>query len=249
MKIYNPVINNNDVNTIDNAKEAIYSKGRYAYWAPYITTDPSGMGATYTATSPVNQGENGIRLTDLTSAGQSAMINWSSSNVDWTRDFRVQASVYLSNPAPTFIMGDGFVIHMGATSPSPNIYANTADNALKFRIFTFGGAANQTIDPAGAAFFVGSTKGPQGKLGNTSFVANVWIRWTIEVCRDKVTGKRIAAAYFDYDGAAGDYSGRFNCASMDVTSWVPTGTNFGFFCSTGGARSEQYLNSILFEAL
>jgi hypothetical protein len=206
------------------------------------------MGATYTATAPVNQGENGIRLTSLTSAGQGAMINWTSNDIDWTKDFRVQASVYVSNPAPTFTMGDGFVIHIGTNAASANIYANTADGGLKFRMFTFTGAADQTLHPAGAAFFLGSTKGPQGKLGNT-FVANYWIRWTIEVCTDKVSNKRIAAAYFDYDGGTGDYSNRFNCAAMDVTGWVPGGNNFGFFCSTGGARSEQYLNSILFEAL
>jgi hypothetical protein len=248
MKIYNPVINNNDVNTIDNAKEAIYSKGRYAYWAPWITTDPSGMGATYTATSAVNQGENGIRLTSLTSEGQGAMINWSSPNIDWTRDFRVQASVYLSNPTPTYIMGDGFVIHIGSNAANANIYANTADGGLKFRMFTFTGAANQTVDPAGAAFFVGSTKGPQGKLGS-GWVQNNWLRWTIEVCTDKFTNKRIAAAYVDFDGASSDYGNRYNVASVDVTNWTPGGNNFGFFCSTGGARSEQYLNSIEFSAL
>jgi hypothetical protein len=248
MKIYNPVINNNEVNTIDNAKEALYTRGRYAYWAPYVATDPSGMGATYTATSPNNQGENGIRLTSTATEGQGAMINWSSSNIDWTRDFRVQATVYLQNPAPTFTMGDGFVIHIGTTSASTNVYANNADGGLKFRMFTFPGALNQVVDPAGAAFFVGSTKGPQGKLGNT-WVANYWMRFTIEVCRDKVTNKRMAVAYVDYDGGVGDYSGKFHVAAMDVTSWVPAGNNFGFFCSTGGARSEQYLNSITFEAL
>lgn len=219
---------------------------RYAYWTPWVSLDPSGMGATYVAPNAENQGENGIKLTNTLSDGQSAFINWTSTDIDWTKDFKVTAvlynSVYGTLSGNT---GDGFVIYAGSTAVA-GTYANAADGGLKFRIFTYGGAS----DPhqPGVSFWTNTTKGPQGRTGN-DWTTGIWLRYTVEVCRDKVTNKRNAVAYVDVDGALGDYGNRRAIAAMDVTSWTPGGTNFGISCSTGSARSEQYVHTLQFEAL
>jgi hypothetical protein len=215
---------------------------RYAYWAPYITTDPSGMGATYIATNATNTGENGIELTNTNTGGQNGLINWSSSNIDWTKDFRMSAVVYLSTyPAGT--VGDGFVLYAGATAAVNTVYANSADNGLKFRLFTYDGVG--APHQSGASFWLNTTKSSQGKTGNSSFLG-IWGRYTVEVCNDRVSNKRMAYAYFQNDV---NYGGKWPLAAMDVTSWVPTGNNFGFYCSTGAARSSQSISTIIFEAL
>ena len=151
MKIYNPVINNNEVNTIDTAKEALYTKGRYAYWAPYVADSPAGMGATFTAANGTNQGENGWQLTTTASDGQTARINWNSSNIDWTRDFRAEVTYFCGRYNTLPPTGDGFSLYMGSGNASVDTYANQADGALKFRLFRNDllGAPNQ----GGASFF------------------------------------------------------------------------------------------------
>ena len=215
---------------------------RYAYWAPYISTDPSGMGATYIAPNATNDGENGIQLTNTNTGGQNGLINWSSSSIDWTKDFRMSAVVYLST-YPTGTVGDGFVLYAGTTAVVNTVYANSADNGLKFRLFTYDGVA--APHQSGASFWLGTTKSTQGKTGNSAFLG-IWARYTVEVCNDRVSNKRMAYAYFQNDI---NYGGKWPLAAMDVTSWVPTGNNFGFYCSTGAARSSQYISTILFEAL
>jgi hypothetical protein len=222
----------------------LYSKGRYAYWAPYVSTDPSGMGATFTAANGINWGENGWQLTTTASDGQNARINWTSNNIDWTKDFKAEVVYFCGRWNTLPPTGDGFSLYMGSGNANVDTYANQADGALKFRLFTYDllGVPNQ----GGASFYVGSTKGAQGKTG-TDWSTDNWLKFTIEVCWDKITNKRIATAY--YDNTSHFYGGKFFIASMDVTSWVPSGNNFGFYCSTGGARSNQYINSISFEAL
>ena len=200
------------------------------------------MGATYIATNATNNGENGIELTNINSGGQNGLINWSSSNIDWTKDFRMSAVVYLSTyPAGT--VGDGFVLYAGTTAAVNTVYANSADNGLKFRLFTYDGVG--APHQSGASFWLNTTKSTQGKTGNSAFLG-IWARYTVEVCNDRVSNKRMAYAYFQNDV---NYGGKWPLAAMDVTSWVPTGNNFGFYCSTGAARSSQYISTILFEAL
>lgn len=215
---------------------------RYAHWAPYISTDPSGMGATYIAPNATNNGENGIELTNINSGGQNGLINWSSSNIDWTKDFRMSVVVYLST-YPAGSVGDGFVLYAGATAAVNTVYADSADNGLKFRLFTYDGVG--APHQSGASFWLNTTKSTQGKTGNSAFLG-IWARYTVEVCNDRVSNKRMAYAYFQNDV---NYGGKWPLAAMDVTSWVPTGNNFGFYCSTGAARSSQYISTILFEAL
>jgi hypothetical protein len=244
MKIYNPVINNNEVNTIDNAKETLYTRGRYAYWNPWLSANPSGMGATFTAPNYTNRGED-IQLTTTSSEGQGAIINWTSTNIDWTRDFRAEVGYYCSLWNTLLDTGDGFCVYMGTTAAS-GTYANAADGGLKFRLFTYNG--NTSPNQGGASFFVGSTKGPQGKTNN-DWSTQRWLRFTVEVCRDKITNKRMASAYYTADTGTSDFAKKYFIAAMDVTSWVPGGNNFGFVCTTGGARANQYINSIEFSAL
>jgi hypothetical protein len=245
MKIYNPVINNNDVNTIDNAKEALYTKGRYAYWNPWVSTNPSGMGATFTAANYTARGED-IQLTTTASGGQNARINWTSSNIDWTKDFKVEVGYYCSLYTNLTDTGDGFCLYMGSSSATVDTYANAADGALKFRLFTYNG--NPSPNQGGASFYIGSSKGPQGKTEN-GWSTQKWLRFTVEVCTDKITNKRLATAYFTADTGTSDYGKKYFIAAMEVTGWVPSGNNFGFFCSTGGARANQYINSIEFSSL
>lgn len=221
-----------------------YVNGRYAHWAPWMSADPSGMGATFTAPNGINGGENGWQLTTTASAGQNARIHWTSTDIDWTKDFKIEVVYYCGKWNDLNDTGDGFCLYVGTTG-SPSTYANEADGALKFRLFTYNG--NVAPNQGGASFYIGSTKGPQGTIGN-SWSIDVWLRFTVEVCRDKVTNKRMAVAYITKDAVAG-YTGKAHIAAMDVTSWVPSGGNFGFFTSTGGARANQYVNSIKFEAL
>jgi hypothetical protein len=223
--------------------DATYTKGRYAYWAPYLSTDPSGMGASYNAAVAVNGGENGIWLTN-TGAGGNANINWSSTKIDWTKDFKMSAVVYIIN-TPGVTVGDGFVFYAGTTAPVYNVYGNDADNGLKFRLFTYAFATDQTNHLSGSTFWLNTTKGPQGRM-NTNNSMGIWATYTVEVATDRVTNKRMALAYMQNNV---DYGGKWPLAAMDVTSWVPTGNNFGFFCSTGGAKENLYINSITFEAL
>jgi hypothetical protein len=245
MKIFNPTINNNDVNTIDTAKEALYSKGRYAYWSPFVATSPAGMGATFTAPTYTNRGED-IQLTNTASDGQNARINWFSNSIDWTKDFKVELSYYCSLYTNLGDTGDGFAIYMGSSNATVDTYANSAsDGALKFRLFTYNG--NTSPNQGGAAFYIGSSKGPQGKTGN-DWSTQKWMRIIIEVCTDKITSKRLATAYYSDDTTV-TFANKYYIAAMEVTNWVPAGGNFGFYCSTGGARANQYMNSIEFSSL
>jgi hypothetical protein len=230
--------------TASLATEAVYSKGRYAYWNPMVATNPSGMGAAFTASNYSNRGED-IQLTTTATAGQYANINWSSTNIDWTKDFKAEVGFYGAVYTNLLDTGDGFSLYMGATG-IPDTYANAADGGLKFRLFTYNG--NVAPNQGGASFYVGSTKGPQGKTNN-DWSTQKWLRFTVEVCWDKVTNKRFATAYYTADTGTSDFAKKYFIAGMDVTSWVPGGNNFGFTCTTGGARSAQYINSLSFEAL
>lgn len=230
-----------------DVKRSLYTKRRWAGWHPWIATDPSGMGATYIAANANNQGENGIRLTDTTSGGQNGRISWDlGTQVDFTQDFRMEAVVYLSAYEPTGTTGDGFILFAGASTFEYNVYANGADNGLKLRIFTYTGALDQTLNPAGASIWTHTTKRNQGKLGNAGFLSQ-WLKYTVDVTWDLAANKRIATAYMETTSNA--YAGKWPISSADITSWVPGGGICGFFCSTGGARSDQYLQSIKFEAL
>jgi hypothetical protein len=222
-----------------------YSKGRYAYWSPWVSVNPSGMGATFTAANYTARGED-IQLTTTATDGQNARINWFSENIDWKQDFKVELGYYCGKWTTLADTGDGFCLYMGTNNINVDTYANAADGALKFRLFTYNG--NISPNQGGASFFVGSSKGPQGKTEN-NWSVDKWLRFTIEVCTDKITNKRMATAYFRADTGTSDYAGKYFIAAMDVTSWVPSGNNFGFYCSTGGARANQYINSIQFEAL
>lgn len=223
---------------------------RYAYWAPYISTDPSGMGATYTAAVALNSGETGIRLTN-TSTGGNGRINWNSPDIDWTKDFRMSAGVYINNTAPGVTTGDGFILYAGADSTFDNIYANSDDNALKYRLFTYSGAS-APLHVSGSSFWLGETKGDQGRT-TCDHAIGTWSTFIVEVTTDRITNKRMAFAYLqnqlNYGGAPPHYGGYWPLAAMDVTSWTPTGNNFGFFCATGAAKEDLYINSISFEAI
>jgi hypothetical protein len=223
---------------------------RYAYWAPYISTDPSGMGATYTAPSASNEGELGIRLTNTTDGGN-GRINWSSSDIDWTKDFRMSAAVFINNTEPGITTGDGFILYAGATDVVDNIYGNESDNGLKFRLFTYSGA-EAPLHVSGSSFWLGDTKGTQGRATCDISIGN-WATYVVEVTTDRITNKRMAVAYkqnnLNYGGVPAHYGGHWPLAAMDVTSWEPTGTNFGFFCATGAAKENLYINSISFEAI
>lgn len=223
---------------------------RYAYWAPYISTDPSGMGATYTAAVALNSGETGIRLTN-TSTGGNGRINWHSPDIDWTKDFRMSAGVYINNTGSGVTTGDGFILYAGAESTFDNIYANSDDNALKYRLFTYSGAA-APLHVSGSSFWLGETKGDQGRT-TCDHVIGTWSTFIVEVTTDRITNKRMAFAYLqnqlNYGGAPPHNGGYWPLAAMDVTSWTPTGNNFGFFCATGAAKEDLYINSISFEAI
>jgi hypothetical protein len=216
---------------------------RYAYWAPYISTDPSGMGATYTAPLALNDGENGIRLTS-TAAGGNGRINWNSPDIDWTKDFRMSAVVFINNTDPGLTTGDGFILYAGANSTFDNIYGDSNDNALKYRLFTYSGAA-APLHVSGSSFWLGQTKGTQGRADCLNSIGT-WANYAVEVTTDRITNKRVAFAYIQNQVNYGD---KWPLAAMDVTSWTPTGNNFGFFCATGAAKQDLYINSISFEAI
>ena len=216
---------------------------RYAYWAPYISTDPSGMGATYTAPLALNDGENGIRLTS-TAAGGNGRINWNSPDIDWTKDFRMSAVVFINNTDPGLTTGDGFILYAGANSTFDNIYGDSNDNALKYRLFTYSGAA-APLHVSGSSFWLGQTKGTQGRADCLNSIGT-WANYVVEVTTDRITNKRVAFAYIQNQVNYGD---KWPLAAMDVTSWTPTGNNFGFFCATGAAKEDLYINSISFEAI
>jgi hypothetical protein len=135
----------------------------------------------------------------------------------------------------------------GGSSLSGNVYANTADGALKLRLFTFGGAADQSLNPTGVSIWQNTSKVSQGLTGTASFV-NVWIRLTMEVTWNIATGRRHAVVYMART-ATTEYGNKMPIAGGDVTSWEPAGGFCGVFFSTGAARSNQWIQQITFETM
>lgn len=225
--------------------------GKYAYWAPYVvaeTSTPVDTGAVvYQGSNLNNLGGDGIQITNTSSDGQNGNIAWNITDVDFNQDFRMMVTVYLSVYVDSNSTGDGFSFYAGGSSVTSSVYGDAnANGALKFNLFTYPNATNQTLFPAGASIWTNTTKILQGKTGQSNFV-NQWITYVVEVSRDKVTNKRFAQAYMTRtDNVLG---GRWPIGGGDVTNWVPGGGYCGIFFSTGAARSAQQILGITFESM
>ncbi len=166
---------------------------------------------------------NGLRLTSTTN-NQTGYVSWNLVGFDFTKDFRLSVSFYQASGA------DGVQFGVGGSSAFTNGMF-TVNGALGFSYNTYTVNQNDNFTINGA------------NTGNTiSFHLNVtytnkYITSTMIV---KTYGtKRVAFVYTGSNNSADN--------SLDVTTWVPTGTWIGVSARTGAINANHYTNFVSLE--
>jgi hypothetical protein len=171
------------------------------------------------------QGTNGAYLgpvggwnfTTTSSTNQYGSLAWST-GFDFTKDFRVDTSVYSTANAGTIWISVGGSTN-GGTNPPSSVVNGALTSAFNLQQTSY------------------STTYYNGNVLNTTnslhYANAIWVPLSLTV--QSVVGKRYLTVY-SYGGAVE--------ACADVSSWVPTGSYLVIGGNTTAVTSSQYLNNV-----
>ena len=222
--------------TLTSSSSSMYHNQRKFDWTSYIhgavsNSSPAGT-LLSNAISATNQ-YDGVQLT-VASATQNGSVAWNSTGFDFTKDFVMEASIYMdntSNPGADGIwLGVGGSTNYGTGANSQPGASGTVNSSLMARYLTYSNNRTQW-------YINGSAVG----LTNAFFRAgltykNFW--FTTKIMVRTVGAKRFAYLY----GPTGVIDN-----ALDVTAWTPGGTWIVVGGSTGGSYSNQYVNHVSLE--
>lgn len=195
-------------------------------WSSYIHGDPSVGGiiqgtkykeCTYDTTA------TGLLLCPV-ATGKIGCISWDISGFDFTKDFEIEASIYMGPGADGLWITAGGSTHSGASGLN-----STPNNSI--------GVMWETYYSRTSVYRNGVRVGTNiGFRGNVGYV-NEWVFVKMRVITVKVNNT--TQRYMYIYGPRGVFDN-----SLDVTSWVPGGTFVSVGAYTGGLTAAHHLNYI-----
>jgi hypothetical protein len=206
---------------VSNAR--IFSRQQQFMWNGTLFGFPNVAGNNI-VTATV-QGTNGAYLgpvggwnfTTTSSTNQYGSLAWST-GFDFTKDFRVDTSVYSSANAGTMWISVG-----GSTNGGTNPPSSVVNGALT-------SAFNLTQTSYGTIYYNGNVLNTTNSL---HYANAVWVPLSLTV--QSVVGKRYLTVY-SYGGAVE--------ACADVSTWIPTGSFLVIGGNTTAVTCSQYLNNV-----
>ena len=222
--------------TLSTSSSSMYYNQRKFEWSSLIHNSPTNStpaGVLLSNAVMASSQTDGVQLT-LASQNQNGSVAWNLSTFDFTKDFIMEASIYMdnaSNPGADGVwLGVGGNNNYGTGATSIPGGSSTINGSLMVRYLTYSNNRTQW-------YINGVTAG----LSNATFrtgpiYRNNW--YTAKIMIRTVGNKRYAYLY----GPGGVLDN-----ALDVTSWTPGGNWIVVGGATGGSYSNQYVNHVSLE--
>ena len=214
-------------NTVTVAGGLFTTQRRFDYTAAIVGNAATGGQTTasiFGSASYLNVND-GMQLTPASNA-QTGSLAWNVAGFDFTRDFAMEFSWFISSVTNS---ADGIHIGVGGSNNFNNNIA-PANGSIAFRYVTYTNLYTK--------FWInGTATGTQ-----IPFKAGVTYIGTWQTSRLVVRTVGIKRYAYMYTGNNNTFDN-----AIDVTTWTPGGTWIQIGASTGGANSAQYCNHVALE--
>lgn len=222
--------------TLSTSSSAMYYNQRKFEWSSLIHNSPTNStpsGVLLSNAVMATGQTDGVQLT-LPSQNQNGSVAWNLPNFDFTKDFVMEASIYMdnaSNPGADGIwLGVGGNSNYGTGTASNPGGSSTVNGSLMVRYLTYSNNRTQWYINGVTAGLSNATFRTGAAYKNNWYTAKIMIR--------TVGNKRYAYLY----GPGGVLDN-----ALDVTSWTPGGNWIVVGGGTGGSYSNQYVNHVSLE--
>jgi hypothetical protein len=220
--------------TASYAVESLYSRPTYAIYSSYADTNTGNDGFTKGGVAAFDSTVSGYKVNNDSLSGQFGEIYKEVVGFDFTKDFILEASVYIATYIDLNNTGDFAEIYAGANSSiTANGTAEATAGQLGIGLYMYpAGTINDgvNIDVNGTWTY---------QVGDGDFLDNMWMRFFLETTTDRSTGRRLAT--IKRQSLIG---GSQMLGGIDITNWTPGGNYIGVRSQTGAARMNFYTSFI-----